>query len=625
MSSNSAAGATLVDTIKDLLKEELTAFRDDQAKFNQAQEDSLKAIQEVSAKTVQNEREIEQLKESVGRYKTESDDANEKFKTQADGDVKAMEQRLDKFEKQVTEDCSRIDKVLVDLQPKIDDSLRLVKICELRSEEFDRMLRDLSRQSEEVTAKMKAAEERMVDIDGIAVSVQRAQEALEDSVTRKYNSLWEDVLNAIKETKGNQLELMQKDMQNQAEAHKVETRSMVTYALNFMASAHGERRQMAVNKSLLLAWKEQTWISARRRMGISYLNNMFQRRQRTALDNWHRRHSTSVLCDRLHQQYTDQLQNVYKDIATNDNYIQKRCEDLANQVSNMCTKKSLTEQVEQFRHLLTSELKALDSMKHKVDAHEGTLKMHGEQLRPLQERIQNGITRLGQEIAELGEGYKSCAKSEEVNGMIRDILLIWNSIKQLDTAKADKKDVDSFALETLDRDKLAGRKLEDLEKDFVSKSRQESQKLQEKWLEFDGRLDESGRQFRHWEQMWEKLSGFVEDLVAKIGDLQAAATEQKVGGLRGRDSSRSRFARSQAEIPPLPGTQPGPVHPGQEMAATQRFQQAGGVDSKMLWLNSAKGIVDANIDQAVNPAGATVPRVRTRPQSAPRRPLDRRM
>merc|ERR1719484_198401 len=142
----------------------------------------------------------------------------------------------------------------------------------------------------------------------------------------------------------------------------------------------------------------------------------------------------------------------------------------------MCTKKSLTEQVEQFRHLLTSELKALDSMKHKVDAHEGTLKMHGEQLRPLQERIQNGITRLGQEIAELGEGYKSCAKSEEVNGMIRDILLIWNSIKQLDTAKADKKDVDSFALE-----KLAGRKLEDLEKDFVSKSRQESQKLQEKW------------------------------------------------------------------------------------------------------------------------------------------------
>lgn len=111
--------------------------------------------------------------------------------------------------------------------------------------------------------------------------------------------------------------------------------------------------------------------------------------------------------------------------------------------------------------------------------------------------------------------------------MIRDVLLIWNSIKQLDTAKADKKDVDSFALETGNRDKLSTRRVEDLEADIASRCRQDTLRSQEKWTEVEGRLDESGRQFRHWEQMWEKLSGFVEDVVQKIGDLQQQSGDNK--------------------------------------------------------------------------------------------------
>ena len=37
--------------------------------------------------------------------------------------------------------------------------------------------------------------------------------------------------------------------------------------------------------------------------------------------------------------------------------------------------------------------------------------------------------------------------------MVKDVLLIWYSIKQLDATKADKKDMEAYALESINREK----------------------------------------------------------------------------------------------------------------------------------------------------------------------------
>jgi len=628
----------LCDTIKDLLKDELTLLRDEQAKFQEAQEAALKEIQDLSGKLIASEREVEQLKENFTSFKQEVETSTDTSRTQVTSDVKAIEERLDKFEKQAAEDSTKFDKTLIDLQPKIDESLRLVTNCDRRTDEFDRMMRDLSRQCEEFTTKVKASEETVKNMDSITNMVKSAQEALEDSVTRKYNLLWDDVLNAIKEAKFNHVEAVQQELSVQREASKTETRSLVNYALNFMAQAHGERRQNAINRSLLTAWKEQTWVSARRRLGISYLSKILQKRHRVAFDTWHRRHTADALCDRLHGQYTDQLKIVYKDMDDKDRGLATRCDKLTQEVGKLDREKassvSLFEQIDGVRTMIVDELRIISTMKSTLDAHECSLQKHEDwnALRIAAERdLRERIESLGQKISVFEEGSSSFAKSEDVNGMIRDILMIWNSIKQLDTAKADKKDVDNFALETLDRDKLSSRKLEDLESDFSMRSRQETLKLQEKWTEYDGRLEESARQFRHWEHMWEKLSGLVEDLVGKIGDLQQAHDCKAVSAhpsLRtpGRDASRSTLTRSRAEIPTLPGATPSMQH--DSSISTQRGQRnADGLDPKSLWLNSAKGIVDATVDQAVSPSGTTMPRTRSRPRSASvaRKPHDRRM
>lgn len=645
--------AGLEGAIKELLKEELKVITDEQTKQDERNQALEKAVTDLSGKIVEREREADTLREGLEKCRQDCEASNEKSQTELGEDVKLLKERLDRAEddaegigglKQVHEKCSNLEQTLSDILPKFEESMRHVKENTTRTEEFDQKLRDLSRQCDKVLETLKVSEERVTSMEDISRMVKVGQEALEDSVSRKYEKLWEDVLHAMEETKGGQLEVMQKALDSKQEASKLETRSLVNYALNFMASAHGERRQMALNRGLVVAWKEQTWISARRRMGLTYLRKIFMGRQRGVWDVFNRQMSASIMLKRVEGQYEEQLGSVYKEIEDKSKHLQKHCAKLDDKVATLHDEKAATTSLDaaiaKLSSALQEGLKALVPINAKLEEHEVVQERHGElhsQHSDSEATLDAKISGLGRDLADVIEGCAAFAKSEEVKSMIRDVLLIWNSIKQLDLAKADKKDVDSFALETGSRDKLSQRRLEDLESDLASKSRTDTLRSQDKLTEIEGRLDESGRQFRHWEQMWEKLSGFVEDLVTKISDLQGG--DHKLPSTMRtpvRTVSRENLARSRADIPTLPT--PG-VLSGNDSAATTRpaidrgshhhhlhQMTAEGHDAKMLWINSAKGIVDATIDQAVymTPNSA---RPRSRPKSAsssiPRRPHDR--
>jgi len=403
-----------------------------------------------------------------------------------------------------------------------------------------------------------------------------------------------------------------------------------------MASAHGERRQQAVNKNLVQAWKEQTWNSSRRRLGIAYLQKIFQRRKLVEFNAWSRRHSTDEICKRLHGQYEGQLGAVYKKIEDEAQDWKKHWTVLDGSVVKLeagkSTKLSLDASVKEL-HGAIEELKvqAIAPIRSTLEEHQQVHdrfqvlhRGHSDQENDLDQKVSIA----NQEISGLSLKCCSFAKIDDVDNMVRDVLMIWNSIKQLDTSKADKKDVDGFAVETGNRDKLSSRRLEDLEADITMRSKQETLRSQEKMVEMEGRLDESSRQFRHWEQMWEKLSGFVEDLVGKIGDLQGNSDGKLPSAtLRAPPRRGPSQALSQSR---LATTSTMATLAGEDTATAavsrggyQHPASAEGFDSKMLWINSAKGIVDATIDQAVTGTPASA-RPRPRPKSASgRRPLDR--
>lgn len=644
--------AGLEGAIKDLFQAELQSVQDKQSTQDQRHEDMAKAIQELSGKVVDHEKEADKLRDELGKFQKDMEDSNVKTQDQLGVDIKELKERLNRIEgqddqtgmgglKQVHEKCTELTKGLGDIQPQLQDSLRAVKENTDRTEECDRMLKDLERQCKSITDSLAASQERVTKMDGVTTSVSTAVQALEDSVTRKYEKLWDNILDRIEEMKSTQVDEMRKDLDNQNQARSEKTRSMVNYALNFMASAHGERRQMAINRSLVLAWHQQSRNRNRRVLGFAYLQRIMQHRPtRGAFDLWHRRHDTSSLCDRLKGQYTDQLSNVRREIKDGDAELKDRCNKLDGSVVALTasTQKSLDDNIQQLRQWTNKELEALVPIKATLKEHGDVQKRHEEHHRSHTDAEANLDAKLGglvRDLEQLSADSQVYAKSEEVKGMIRDILMIWTSIKQLDTAKADKKDVDNFAVETANRDKLSERRLGDLESDLTTKERQDTLRIQEKWNELDGRLDESGRQFRHWEQMWEKLSGFVEDLVVKINDLQGRDHKlppaESLRMSRPGSASRDNLVRSRAEIPTMPLT-PGGSYGGHDNSAVTRGHasdrgshqhHAEAIDAKMMWINSAKGIVDATLDQAVNSLTPTATRPRSRPKSVPRRPLDR--
>jgi len=644
--------------IQELFKGELQQLIDKQSEQAQKTEELDKSLQDLSGKLVEREQEAVQLREGFATFRQELEDSNGKFQALVNEDIAALKARSDRLEddsdgvggmKQAHDRLQNLEKILGplkevgDLGAVIDENSRLSKENRTRTEDLDRRFRELSRQLEDSLAKLAASQTRADSAENVVALIEEAQKALEDSVSRKYERLWEDVLRAIEQTKGDQLQAMQTELQQRNESSKNETKSMVKYALDFMASAHGDRRQMAINKNLILAWKEQTWISARRRMGISSLHKLMMSRQRSAFNRFVvttvTEARTSQLCDRLRRQYDDQLTEVAKKSEDGDNRLDQSLKTLSNEVGTLrlekCSIESVDADLTKLRTEIQEELKAIEPINNKLNAHGQSITRYAEEHRAHREAESS----LGKQLAETSSGVQDLtelsstfAKSEEVNNMIRDILMIWNSLKSIDSTKADREYVENFAILSRDKDKLSSRRLEDLEADLATKSRQDVLRVQEKMSEVDTRIDESVKNMRHWEQMWEKLSGLVEDLVTKINDLQGHAADP--GGkfpdtLRPVHRMGSRKSLSRAEIPTMPATtapratSEGPGYYISGDAVTPKNHTGvnpqvptDALESKMLWISSARGIVDATIDQAIQSVTPLSGRKVARPKSA---------
>jgi chromosome segregation ATPase len=612
--------------IKELFESETTELKEKITEQEKRADELTKAVQELSGKLLEREKEVTDLREGFEKHKQETDEAQKTSQARLDEDLKTVEAFRTKAEedlKQVNEKVSDHEKRLGEWEFKMKSAEELFKTCTDRTDKLDDKLRTFTRQCEDMVARVTATETKMNDIEGLTATVAKAQQALEDSVTRKYETLWEDVLRAIDDSRGK----IQGASEHQSSAAKDETKSMVTYALNCMSQAHGERRNQLLNKSLLNAWKEQTWNSARRNLGISCLHRIVVKRQRSMFDMWTRRHATNALCEKLTSQYDSQLSSVYRKVEEGDNVLHGRIIKLDKEVEYLtetkCNNVTLSESMDKVHRDLEERLKVIDPIHAELKQHASHLEKHvveHRSHRDCHEAHNAKIDAIGKDLQDVMDNLPSKAKSEEVNGMIRDILLLWNSVKQMDYAKADKKDVDAFALETGNRDKLTQRGMEDLKDDVTKKTQQVSTQMQDKWTTVDGRLDEAARNFRHWEQMWEQLAGFVEDLVQKIGELQVHVGDSKLPATirPGRLLSKKRLGDSRAETP-----QGHSVVDAQTKGPTDTTHVAPGatLESKMMWLNSAKGIVDATIDQAVT---ATPTSARPRPKSATlRRTYDR--
>ncbi|CAE7238274.1 TBP2 [Symbiodinium natans] len=528
------------DAIKAAIQSELQAVVTEKLSQQDERFNELKqAFEELSGRVEERGRETQQLREDVDRQKSDAEALDARVKSDLEAAIKEVKDRLDRHESDeeglggLTQLRSKVDgfaEELTKVLAKMEEHGRTVASSKTRTDSCEEALRDVARKCEDAASTVEKNQVTLQQVEEISMGVRERQQVVEDSVVKKYDSLWKDVLKAMEELKVNQEQLMMEDMKRRQQDARREGRSHVKYVTQLVATVHDERRKLALTKDLLTVWQQHTWTSVRRRTGIQWLCNSLasvaKRRQHQFLNRWVRHASIETLVRQLREEYAALIPDVQK--AIKDSGLPDRCNSLE-QIVEILRKdlNALSETVKEHSTSLEGNASWVEKtgiiiikLTQRLDEVEtkaaDVLASSGGRLDEVEARVES----CEKQVGDLSEAQKALALAKDVQSIMRDVLLIWNSIKHLDAAKADKKDMDTVALETSKRDRQSTRRIEDMQSQITDQLREETLRVQEKCAQLDVKVDESTRQFLHWEQMWERLAAYVEELVKQVGDMQ---------------------------------------------------------------------------------------------------------
>jgi len=543
------------DVIKELVNSEIQHLRVDQGKCGERCDQVEKAIQELSGKFEERLHEVVQVRKEFDEHKITSNSLDarvgsvEKFEEA----VGALRSRVERVEnelsavglRQLQDRVDATTRDFADQQHRLVENCRIANAAKVRTDEFDLALRETRARCDRMENTVSQTDAITQEIGSSTRAVQEAQESLRESVSKKYERLWQDVLHAIEEFKDNQLQELRAELDRKTARDTGST--LVNHALQLMASATAERKQVGLCKQLVVAWKEQTWISARRRVGILLLHRIACRRQQSILSRWGRAAHFSYIAGQLRSEYNSMLPDVQQIIS--DSGLEEQCIGLENRLTSLmemvdgkCSAISsdmecaLRKQEEFFETRLVELQVAQEKLARADSVEKLTEQLTQDLTEQFTSQLRDQSTRHEQMFASVSEqieasgvtlanSLESTAKSKEVQSIVSDVMVMWNSIKHLDASKVDRKDVDSMLLESSARERLAAQRFEDLETEIGGRVHEVATSSTERANELHGKFDETVKQAKQWEEMWDKMSAFVEDLVTKVTELQATAKQ----------------------------------------------------------------------------------------------------
>eukprot|EP00930_Biecheleria_cincta_P057131 TRINITY_DN43110_c0_g1_i1.p1 TRINITY_DN43110_c0_g1~~TRINITY_DN43110_c0_g1_i1.p1 ORF type:complete len:657 (-),score=171.78 TRINITY_DN43110_c0_g1_i1:140-2110(-) len=642
--------------IEEVLQDVRNTISEQEARCKKLEE----SYEELSGRVEERGREGQQFREELERHQSDKQSFDDRVKADLEDWGNKLKERLDRHEndeegemglQQLRQKVVDFGEELTKMQAKIEEHSRTVGSSKSRTDSFEETVKDLYRQCEEFGATVTSSQDRLQQVIETSNLVSERQQVVEDSVAKKYESLWQDVLRAMDEMKENQQRTLREDLQRRSEDNRREGQSHVKYVTQLVATVHDERRKLAISKDLLTEWRQHTWTNVRRRTGLNWLCNalhgLAKQRERKFLNRWVRVVSIEDLAQRLREEYESKVPDVQK--ALEDLKITERCDQIEVSVetlrSEKCSKEHVAGLIQQHRSEVDVKLSEVDAAQAKVEDRAKSLDevtaqhggKHDEHTQSIQ-KVEETLSRLHADVSGMSEAAASFASSTDVQTVMRDTLLMWNSIKQLDVAKADKKDVDNFAVETSNRDRQSSRRFEDLQAEITDQLREETLRVQEKCSELDAKVEDSAKQFQHWEQMWERLAGFVEELVMKVGDLQGSSGQNRLLHGGGQLRSGSRLPSSRGTRPAQPETPVMPHHFSERSLhdSHSTMEPNSGAEttaeSRMMYASSAKelgggagGLEQVLTHSKLSPSPTMRHRTPTRPMSATsvRRAVDR--
>jgi len=574
------------------------------------EEQQTKLVEGFEAKLQALEKANEDLQKDLSEKQTLLTTLQDRIQQIEDPVLSQIKEKSGANEQTMTELMEQIDefrKDMVEKEKKFVDTLQKAHTAERKAEEFGDSLKEFESNWKSMTKAATASDAKVEAFQEDLANFRQAQDDVHETVSKLREGLFKEVKEALGSFNMQSIQELQKDISKKNDQTKTETKNLVSYALEIMAKVSAERKQTNQRQDLVLAWRNHSWISQRRKLGYITLCRLFNRRREHTLQRWRHRTDLLSVCAQVADEYKERIPDVHQELDQCGIFSRlQEVEVAAQKLGNSAVQETdITGRVDALREEFDSKLERISEFENELANQSASLsrirddtqKSHGLVEKVCEERHQTNekISRIEVVLR------KEVAHTNEVQGMMKDVLLIWNSIKQLDTAKADKKEIDAMALENANRDKLQQRYVDEMKDRMAGQTNDEVNSLTKNFDFLAHRVDENAQQFQTVQQMLGSLAQFVEELVTKIAENQGMdASRFSVlrtgGGYRGHQERREDVV-----------VEPPPPENDQE-----------GMDR---WLRYAKGIVDSTIESAVGDRkvlGARPPRPRS--AGAPPRP-----
>ncbi|CAD7945356.1 unnamed protein product [Amoebophrya sp. A25] len=556
-------------------------------------------------------KKLQEWKEEMGSTLSSKDEQIAALQTELDGrkeEIAKLQEDIKGIKGEMTEGSSEnmgtFEKRIKELEEQEVDTLKkdfdvrwaevkpeLEKVAEFipRLAQQDLKLAETEAKSILSKEKCEEFEVRITKIDNEWAAYQRDEKKLQDIITKfdegikrvegqqleldakyskKYQQMWNEVPKAVEELNVKRIEQLEKQLQTNAADKVAEVQNLVKYCLQILSKVQADRKIETDTKNFLHHWREQSWINARRRMGMAALTKFLRSRIKDPFQTWKVQAMYETTIKRITAEYTRRIPDVPKQL--DELGFPARIENLQDQLSRLnedkASKDDVADDIEktvaQFEPI-REDIEAIQKDAGETKSTVSTLDSSISAAKDLVASVDESAKIAASKVEMLKEALEAnYAQNTEVQAMVKDVLLIWYSIKQLDATKADKKDMEAYALESINREKASVRE------EVMSKN----EEMRGELGNMQGNVEDIGRgfneqqtQFVNLQQMLGNLASFVEELVVKIAEMQGV----EVSG--------------------------GAEKPASSMTNMEEMEN---------WLHYAKGVVDQSLENYHSAQGA---------------------
>ncbi|KFG38772.1 hypothetical protein TGDOM2_363350 [Toxoplasma gondii GAB2-2007-GAL-DOM2] len=245
-----------------------------------------------------------------------------------------------------------------------------------------------------------------------------------------------------------ELQRFQEALSQRSQQSEQRVQQLISYAIGLATRAATDKREADVKKAVISRWKERAWIGARQRMACRSLSRLFRIHLRRHFAGFQQVLAWEINMERLRTEFRNSLPDVEAVVRGAVSSKIKMLEERVN------TKDTVIQKIQ-------GDVERLSTKAEEFQDSAGALRERSADLAQILQQVKDEVREeLDREadregrlqkaeelVSDVVEKMSQVARQEEMQSIMKDVLLIWTAVKHLDTAKADKRELDALANE----------------------------------------------------------------------------------------------------------------------------------------------------------------------------------